>query len=333
MVHSRDLGRRHPMNGGIAACIDESGASTNVILHALAIADALGLPSTLLHVLETGQAQGTRPDPLEWELQRRDAHAMLQKLADKYKDANHQVSTELVEGRTADQICRWVQDHSAALIALGTNGRNDSRDHSLGNTARHVIDRASGSVLLVPPSSEDAQVVTYRRIMVPVDGSSRAESVLQLAARIAKGHKAQILLVHVVPTPELTEIGPIEADDLEMREQLIARNERVASEYLDRVKKQLTQDSIKSRALVIREREVRSCLASLIVEKKIDLVVLSAQGRSSRNDVSHGSVATHLMTHAGVPMLIVQSNCVQPASKRGATAAQAGIRLPGQIMS
>ena len=333
MVHSNDLGRQHAINGGVTACIDESGASTKIILHALAIADALGLHSTLLHVLETGQAQGARPDPLEWELRRRDAHAMLQKFADKCRDSNHQVSMELVEGRTDDQICRWVQDHSAALIALGTNGESDFREHSLGNTARHVISRASGSVLLVPPSTDDAHAVTYQRIMVPVDGSSRAESVLQLAALIAKGHKAEIFLVHVVPTPELTEIGPIEAEDIEMREQITARNERVAIEYLDRMKKQLTQDGVKSRGLVIRERDVRSCLANFIVEQKIDLVVLSAQGRSGRHDVSHGSVATHLMTHASVPMLIVQSDYVQPASKRAATAEQAGIRLPGQIMS
>jgi K+-sensing histidine kinase KdpD len=53
----------------------------------------------------------------------------------------------------------------------------------------------------------------YRRVVVPLDGSRWAESVLPLAVRLAKASEAELLLVHVVPTPEMIEARPLEVED------------------------------------------------------------------------------------------------------------------------
>src|SRR3546814_15560227 len=62
---------------------------------------------------------------------------------------------------------------------------------------------------------------SYQRILVPLDGSRWAESVLPLAARIARAANAEILLAHVVPAPEMIEARPLEMEDKELRQSLI----------------------------------------------------------------------------------------------------------------
>jgi nucleotide-binding universal stress UspA family protein len=174
-------------------------------------------------------------------------------------------------------------------------------------------------VLLIPPSAPEARIVHYRRLLVPLDGSSRAESTLPLALRLAKAEGAELLLAHVVPVPELTEVGPLEAGDLELRGQLVRRNERVAHDYLDRIRARVVKGGISARALVLCDGDVRSRLARAIVDEAVDLVVLSAQGRSGHSDVPFGSVAAYLIAHAVAPLLIMCRHSVR-ATRRVAAA-------------
>ncbi len=309
----------------IAACLDGSDLGERVLPHALAFAEAFGAPLTLLRVLE-GDASGGAPlDPIDWELRRQEAREYLDRLVNA-GGASRAIEAELIEGPAAEQICGWARHHDVGLTVVCTHGIKGQTEWSLASTARKVVDRAPGSLLLVPASSAALdEVARYRRILVPVDGSPHAESVVPFATRLAAAHGAELLLAHVVPTPEFTEIGPLDAADLALLDQLLRRNERVANLYLDRLREQLTQGDFPVRAVVLRGGDVRSRLVSLIEDEAVDLVVLSAHGRSARSDVAFGSITAHLMTHAAAPLFVVRrrsavaSRRVVPAGHRDGT--------------
>jgi nucleotide-binding universal stress UspA family protein len=195
------------------------------------------------------------------------------------------------------------------LIVLGTHGEHRPGACGIGSTARNVLERGGGSVLLVPISTATARTPHYQRILVPLDGSSWSESVLPFAARLAHATDAELILAHVVPMPELTETDPLEAEDFELRERVVARNERVARSYLDRVRRYVAERGLKVRALTLRGDDVRSSLINLIGNENVDLVVFSARGHGCNrvSDVPYGNVAAYLVTHSHVPMLIVRS--------------------------
>jgi nucleotide-binding universal stress UspA family protein len=174
--------------------------------------------------------------------------------------------------------------------------------------------------------------VRYRRILVPLDGSSPAESVLPHAIRIAEAHRAELLLVHVASSPELTEIGPAEAEDLELCERLAGRNERVVRQYLDRLKARVARHGVDVRALVLRG-DVRGELVKLVTGDEVDLVVLSAQGRGNRSDVPYGSVTSYLMTRVATPILVVRTQPVLAMRRHPVATGHAGARLPSRAMS
>jgi len=315
----------------IAVCVDGSEFGERVVLHALAVARAVGASVTLLRVLEGKAAREAPPDALDWDIRRQEARQYLGKLVDLGREQVSTVDAEVIEGEAAEEICLWAREHDVGLTVLCTHGVSGQTQWNLASTARKLVDGAPGSLLLVPAAgtTADARVAQYRRVLVPVDGSPRAENVLPLAKRLARAQGSELLLAHVIPVPELTEIGPLDAEDVELRERLVRRNERVASEYLDRLRARLADSDVPVRALVLRGGDPRNRLARLIVDEGVDLVVLSAHGRSARSDVPFGSVTAHLVEHAEAPLLILRSR-PSASMRRVAPQDQEAVRLPSQ---
>lgn len=292
----------------VMVAVDDSQFSRMAIPHGVAIARALEAELTLVRVLESKHKNGIPSDPVEWHILREHARCQIDDLARELVDNIGHVETRIVEGRPADQICRWARDNQVDLTVLCTHGSGGSIERELGRTARRVLDCASGPVLIVPAHvEEEPRRIHYRRILVLLDGSSRAESALPFALRIAEAEHAELVPVHAIPEPEFTEIGPPEPEDVELRAQLMRRNERVAQDYLDRLRARVDSKDVPVRILLLRGGDVRHTLMHEIVAQKADLVVMASHGHSGHMDVAAGSVATHLISHTSVPVLLVRS--------------------------
>ncbi|PBN42886.1 universal stress protein [Sphingobium sp. D43FB] len=297
-----------PKGSGIVACIDCTDRNAWIYPHALALATTLDVPITLLQVLDGDTSPDTRPDPIECNLRRREALRALDRCAAAVQAPSTQTTIELAEGPTADEICRFVRDCDDGTVVLGRRGRQESGRTGMGGTVHKVLSQAPGPVLLVPVEAA-VPARAYRRIVVPLDGSRWAESVLPLAVRLTRAANAELLLVHVVPTPEMIEARPLEVEDKRLRQSLIERNEQAARSYLDRIKSNLSTSGLRVRTISIRGDDVREALSDLIQRKGADLAVLSARGHSHQHvsDVPYGTVASYLMAHCNVPMLVTPS--------------------------
>lgn len=319
--------------GRIIICVNRPDEASGVVQHAAAIAEALGKHATLLHVIETRSTPGSQADPVEWELRRREASQMLADLA-RGHDKTISLETEVDNGFPADQICRRISNTAADIVAIGASTMNDAPTRRLGNTVRQVLDLSTSSVLVVPRFEPAADAVVYRRILLPLDGSPRAESILPLAVRIAEAHGAELVLLHVAQVPEMIEMGPSEPDDIAIRTRIMKRNERVAKKYLERIRAKLTARVPETRIRLCGHEDVRRCLVDLIAAERADLVILSAKGRSAREDSSVGSVAAHLLDHVQVPILIARlegRNTFRTVTRNEWN--RPAVRLPGQFMS
>lgn len=291
----------------ILACVDGSELGSGVIPHAQAVTRALGARLTLLHVLETEATGAAPPDPVDWGIRRREARAHLEGLAADASDAESGIRSELIQGRAAEQICSWAAQHEVDLTVLCSHGARGVTDFDLASTARKLVDRVPGSLLLVPAAAAAKEgAVSYKRILVPLDGSPRAESVVPLAMRIAAFEGGEILFVHVVPVPEITRTGPLDAEGADLERRVVEHNQRVASTYLDHLRARASQAGLRARALVVGGGSVRSGLDRLIREERADLVVMSAHGYTGRTDSPCGSVTQYAVTHATAPLLVVR---------------------------
>ena len=290
----------------IVACLDGSELGSGIVPHARVVARALGARLTLLHVLETEATGAGPPDSIDWGIRQQEARAHLEGLATQLGDLESGIRSELIQGRAAEQICSWTEQHDVDLTVLCSHGARGVTDWDLASTARKLIDRTPGSLLLVPATAAAKEEVRYQRILVPLDGSPRAESVVPVAMRIAASQKAEVLFVHVVPVPEITRAGPLDAEGADLVRRVIEHNRRVASAYLDRLRARASQAGSRVRALVVGGGSVRTRLERLIREEGADLVVMSAHGHTGRTDCPCGSLTEYAVTHATTPLLVVR---------------------------
>lgn len=301
----------------IVACLDGSDFGRGVVPHARAIAGALGSELTLLRVLEpevSGDPKAMLEDSLDWRLRRRVARAHLDDIANDSSGRDSEIPSELVHGRAPEQICRFVECHDIDLTAFCSHGIRGRTEFGLASTARKLIERSPSSLFLVPAdAAAKNEHPDYRRILVPLDGSTRAESVLPIAQRIAAAEGAEIVLVHVVADPDVLRLGPPDGEGAELERQLVAHNERVAGAYLERIRARLRQDGTGVSVRIVREGDVCTRLEELIRGEAADLVVMSAHGAAARPDKPVGSVTEYTLAHAAVPLLVLRDR------KRSAT--------------
>ena len=332
-VAAEDLQRGSPTPSApfrrIAVCVDGSEMGETLVRHAAMVAAAFGAPLTILRVLESeSNTDTTPPDPLDWGVRQREARAYLEQLVSLAGHGDVDVRSELIQGRAAEQICGWALQHGADLTVLASHGEHGRSEWTLSSTARKLVDAVPGSLLLVPADGDEGgSAVSYRRIMVPLDGSARAESVLPIATRLAKAHEGELLIAHVTPAPELTKVGPLTAQDLDLEQRVIARNERVARSYLDQIRARLSEAGLAARTVLSRRGDARTRLARLVRREGVDLLILSAYGRRGPRDTPCGSVAAHLLTQVAAPLLVIRERprrvmkrLSQEAARRAASA-------------
>lgn len=330
---------RDPRAGGpppichVGVCLDRSALSDRVVPHAVAVARAFGAKLTVLHALEPPRErpEATPTDPLEWEVRRTEARRHLAAVESEHAAADLPVGTEVLEGRPAEELRDWVSRHGVDLTVLGSHGESGCTEWTLASTARKLIEGISGSVLLIPSWSVQEPLkdeITYDRILVPLDGSPRAESALPLASSVAQAHGSEILLLHIVPRPERSCPRPLDEEELDLEQRLVDRNARAAKIYLERVQDHIPGDGFRVRTLVTVDGDVRGEILRSIADDHVDLVVLSGHGHGGRAELPFGSTASFLLEHATVPLLVVRQRIAHATRTLPRSRSRGGLRLP-----
>lgn len=147
-----------------------------------------------------------------------------------------------------------------------------------------------------------------KRILVPLDGSTRAERALPVAARIARAVGGSLVLYRAVPMPAT--YGAIYAG-VPLSQAIIDEDFAIAEAYLDDLKRsKLLHDipvecvaEVGGPAVLILEQAE---------EQKVDLIVICSHGRSNLGRWVLGSVAEHISRHAPVPVLVLTEHCKVP---------------------
>lgn len=282
--------------------LDHSARSEVCLPYAVAVARTFGSAITLVHVLEGAD----QTDALGWELARREARAYLERKEREVSEASGQrVAVRVEEGHPAERITALAREVEADLTVLGSHGAAGLTTWRRGSTTQQVVAVAEGSVLIAPSARALPAVVEPRRILVPLDGSLRSESVLPTVARMALAHDAELLLAHVVLEPVPSEVLR-EAEDLELARELGAHLEVAAARYLAGVRDQLAAELASVRTFVVRSTDPRQTLLELSAREGADLIVLSAHGTVCNPARPFGSVTAYLLTYSPLPILVLQ---------------------------
>jgi nucleotide-binding universal stress UspA family protein len=153
------------------------------------------------------------------------------------------------------------------------------------------------------------EVPMYRRILVPLDGSEHAESVLPLACTLANISDAEITLLRVVEYPYklYSRFNSHPNTDPWATERLWSEREAIRSRiegYIERVASSL--EWIRSKVFAeVQEGPVVDTILSFAEKSDIDVIVMSTAGQD-RSPWMIGAVTNRILREGQIPVILMK---------------------------
>ena len=151
-----------------------------------------------------------------------------------------------------------------------------------------------------PSSSTGAsQKAIISKILVAVDGSDESMYAADLATSLSKEHNAELYALHVIHA-DIDLFGPHETSEF------ITSMKNEGEKYLNKVKPKANQKNIQIKTEIISSMNISGGILDYAEENNIDLIVIGTRGRSGFKKLLLGSVASHVITYAHCPVLVVK---------------------------
>ncbi len=143
----------------------------------------------------------------------------------------------------------------------------------------------------------------YKVILVPLDGSKRAERILKHVEELAHRFKAKVVFLQVVSYPHIAGYNEIAVSSYcQDIEELTTQ----AKSYLNSLKGKFREKGIEARIYVVGGSVVRQIIDSAHRENA-DLIAMTSHGRSGLARAFYGSVAAGVLHLVDRPLLIIRS--------------------------
>lgn len=138
--------------------------------------------------------------------------------------------------------------------------------------------------------------MSIKNILIPLDGSKLAETVLPMAGLLAQKNQARVILFHVV---EKNPPGTVHGERH-------LRDEREAAEYLERVNQMLPGEiQVDQHVHSSAEKDVAASIVQHSEEMNADLVVMCAHGQSGIQKRIFGNIAQDVLATGQTPVLLL----------------------------
>ena len=214
-------------------------------------------------------------------------------------------------GDAAAEIVAYAADQRIGLIVMATTGRTGLAHVLLGSVAERVVRHATCPVLTVRYDGEATPVVLtrgtlpqLRRILVPLDGSELGEAVLPRVVKLAKRHRADLMLLRVTHAHALREVDLVDAQ---------IRVVQTAEAYLAGVAGRLAAEGLDVLP-VVRYGETAEEILDDIWTRRPNLVAMGTNGRTGLTHLVLGSVAERTLRSSPVPVLLFPTRTLSEAA-------------------
>jgi len=276
--------------------IDFSDYSKNALGYAVVLAKKINASITVFHsfYFTTAPEYGTLASYINMaieEEQKRYEEQMKDLLKtyenEKYDDESGKLEINSVVklGLPSEDIARMVKDNGFKLVIMGTKGATGIDRLLFGSVTANIIEDSDVkcSVFAVPKG------VTLRgvnHILFGMDYEEDDVPVIDDLREFADYFDAKITCLHV------------NIDD-----------EQISS---DRLEKEILEDTYwftpynKIKFELVKSESTQSGLGKYIKENDVDLVAVMPRKRSFLESIFHKSVSDNLVSHAGVPVLVIK---------------------------
>jgi len=217
----------------------------------------------------------------------------------------------LMSGNVADALLRFVREQESDLVVMTTHGEGGTGRPWLGSVADRIIRSARVPVVLAPASGpvDPSRGTTFRRLLVPLDGSGAAEEVLRHALALGELCGASYLLLQVEAPPAARRgaAGVAEVEE--------ARAGQAAQRYLDYVATRLRDRGLEVETRVVVDPCPAEAILATAAAAGADLIALTLHGEGGKQRRLLGSVADKVIRASTLPLLVFRPRGGRPTPR------------------
>jgi nucleotide-binding universal stress UspA family protein len=297
--------------------LDGSNFAEAILNYAKSIACSMkGIDIDLLHVYNPDE-RGLTPKHrayIDWAADAIRSYPKMIEGEDGVKVCRINIRSELAAGRPADEILHYADKNDIDLILMATHGRSGINRWAMGSVAYKVLRAAKVPVWLVRQGVAEEIIQDKqpkRKILVPLDGSRLAESVLPHVESLAKqwdGGKVEIVLLRAYQPPVVSSDYPSDMP-LSWEEHVeleAAKCKLIVGPYLAEVEKRLQKSDLEVKKEVPLGQPANEII-NYARNNQVSLITMITHGRSGISRWAYGSVAEEVMLGAYVPVFLVRA--------------------------
>lgn len=290
------------MSDTILVPTDGSPESEHALQIAIPLARALGLSITVFWCWEgLPDFEETFPEEFTERITEKEtadrAEAAAELARRRIEPAGVAWEIRSAAGDPGTEIVDLAQVLEARYIAMSTHGRSGLKRWRLGSVADRVMRHAETDTIIVAPDPEVPLRTSIERILVPLDGSERAERALDDALVIARATGASLLLLRAYLTVIASSPVGLDVAYTQANEAALASAQR----YLAGVGERIADVPIEITVF-------GGDAAQAIIEaaEGVDLVVMSSHGRGGLLRAALGSTTDAVIRGSGKPVLVAR---------------------------
>jgi nucleotide-binding universal stress UspA family protein len=212
-------------------------------------------------------------------------------------------------GKAEQAIIERAAIDKGTLVAMATHGRSGINRWLLGSVTEKVL-RGTINPLLLIRATDEAKTdgeTTVKSLVVPLDGSGLAESVLPTVADLAKKLSLEVVLFRAYNIP-YNAYASAEGYAAVDYEELLALMREEAVTYLENkvaVVKKMGVDKVSS---VAKEGFAADEIIARGRKTPDNLIAMCTHGRSGVKRWMLGSVTETVVRHSGDPVLVIRAD-------------------------
>src|SRR4030095_3463691 len=288
--------------------LDGSQAAEQVLPYARFVAKALKIPVELLEVVDlealrllANPERGRYIDTLSGE-RMESGKSYLETIARSFQGT--QITCVVEKGKAEDVIIERAATDKNTLIVLATHGRSGIQRWVLGSVADKVLHGSTNHLFLIPANDhvEAGGEAPLKKVIVALDGSPLAETVLPYVVDLAKKMRLEVVFMRSYALPTST------AAEYETHsDELISQIEAEAQDYLAEKIKEAKAKGLENVSSVVNIGYGAEEIITLARKTPDNFIAMCTHGRSGVKRFVLGSVTDRVVRHSGDPVLIIRA--------------------------
>jgi nucleotide-binding universal stress UspA family protein len=216
-----------------------------------------------------------------------------------------------LEGIVPETLAEEVAERNVDLVVINAHGWGYISRAMVGSVSDYLMRHLHVPLLVVhaPPDTRPdvSRQIALRRVLIPLDGSALAESILRPARSLGELWQAEYELLRVVSPPRSL-LGAWSEEPPGVQEQLLGSQKHEASTYLEALAERLRAESLKVNTHVVVGRSPASAILAEARAAECDVIAIATHGRGGLPRLLWGSVADKVIRGAHSAVLVFNNS-------------------------